>query len=152
MNDQIEFIEITHLNLEENIGLDIVAFHLASSGACGEPCGVVFVTRDGRVFHTNYGSPSYGLNDSDIILIFPPLALMEVYPFSLLCPKGWNSCYLGLGNHLVVHESIWQDFNEAVKTEKVRRTESGEGDLLYNYWIHVVLAVLTMINKSYTGQ
>ena len=152
MNDQIDFIEITHSNLEENIGLDIVAFQWASAGACGEPCGVVFVTRDGRVFHTNYGLPSYGLDDNDITLIFPPLALMEVYPFSVLCPEGWNSCYLGLGNYLVIHESIWKGFDDAAKAEQVRCSESGEGGLLYNYWIHAVLTVLTKKNISQTKQ
>lgn len=147
MNDQIKFIEITRSNIEENIGLDIVAFHWASGGACGEPCGVVFVTRDGRVFHSNYGSPMYGLDEEDLTVLFPPLAWVEMYPFSALCPDDWNSCYLGLGNYLVVHKSIWEGFYDAAKAEQVRRSESGEGGLLYNYWIHVVLAVLTMKNQ-----
>lgn len=147
MNDQIKFIEIISSNIKEYVGLDIVAFHWASGGACGEPCGVVFVTRDGRIFHTNYGSPRYGINDSDLTLIFPPLACVEVYPFNALCPEGWKSYYLGLGNYLVVHESIWKGFDDAAKAEQARRSESGEGGILYNYWVHVVLSVLTMNNQ-----
>lgn len=46
---------VNESNLQDYYGLDIIAFHWAEGGACGEPAGVVFVTRDGRVCHTNYG-------------------------------------------------------------------------------------------------
>lgn len=147
MSTQPIFIEITHSNIEEYIGLDIVAFHWAGGGACGEPYGVIFVTRDGRVFHTNYDSPRHGLVDGDLTRLFPPLAWVDVYFINVMCPDGWKSRYLGLGNYLVVHESIWKEFQDGAKAEQTRRSESGEGGILYNYWVDVILAVLISKNQ-----
>ena len=149
MSIQPKFIEITHSNIEEYIGLGIVAFHWAGGGACGEPCGVIFVTREGRAFHTNYGSTEHCLVDGDLTRLFPSLAWVDVYIIDVMCPKGWKSCYLGLGNYLVVHETIWKEFQDAAKAEQTRRSESGEGGILYNFWVEVVLAVLE--GKQFSG-
>ena len=42
--------EINASNLNDYLGLDIVAFHWAVPGACGEHGGVVFITSDAFFF------------------------------------------------------------------------------------------------------
>ena len=141
---EYETIEIKKENINEFIGLDIVAFQWAAGGACGEPGGVVFITKDGRVFHTNYAFPEYGgITGEDLYRIFPPLSDFEVGIFGGgNYPTEWKDQYLGLGNYLVVHESIWDEFKKKANNDLSRRHVSGDNVILYNIWIEVVLKVL----------
>lgn len=134
---------INESNLKDYIGLDIVAFHWAEGGACGEPAGVVFVTRDGRVCHTNY---EWLISEYDLSKIFPP--------FSEFCPgtfgggeypPEWKDQYLGLGNFLVVHKSLWDVFSKKAQEELALREQQGQHVILYNIWVDVLLKVLNNI-------
>ena len=139
----IETIVITKDNINDYLDLDIVAFHWAVGGACGRPGGVVFITRNGRVFQTNYCTPSYGITEKDLCRIFPLFSEIDegilgggIYP-----PK-WKDKYLGLGNYLIVHESIWDDFVQMSKNELDNYSKNGVSVILYNIWVLVVLKVL----------
>ena len=54
----------------------------------------------------------------------------------------WKDQYLGLGNYLVIHESIWANFQETAKKELDRRQKQGDHVILYNIWVEVVLMVI----------
>ena len=140
---EIEPIEINVSNVERAFGLDIVAFQWAAGGACGEPGGVVFITRNSKVYHTNYVFEQYGVTVDDLYEIFPPLANIKAGVFGGgIYPVGWKDQYLGLGNYLVVHESIWNAFSDMAKKELERRQGEGDNVILYNIWVDVVLKVL----------
>ena len=140
---EIEPIEINVSNVERAFGLDIVAFQWAAGGACGEPGGVFFITRDSQVYHTNYVFDWYGITVDDLCEIFPPLAHIEAGVFGGgVYPAGWKDQYLGLGNYLVVHESIWEDFSDMANKELERRQSEDDYAILYNIWADVVLKVL----------
>ncbi len=138
-----EAIIINKENLNDYVGLDIVAFHWAAGGACGVPGEVIIITKDGRVFETNYVYPVYGITADDLLKIFPPLS--EFHPGLMgggYYPPSWKDKYLGLGNYLVVHESIWDDFARMAQKELQKRNERGEKVILYNIWDEIVINVL----------
>ena len=137
-----ETIEITKGNVSDFKRLDIVAFHWSAPGACGEHGGVVFVTKEGLVYHTNY---LYEITDDELLEIFPPLSSFR--PGIVgggYFPPSWKDKYLGMGNYLVVHESIWDDFSHSAQDELNRLNEAGNGEkaILYQIWVEVVLKVL----------
>ena len=135
--------EINASNLNDYLGLDIVAFHWAAAGACGEHGGVVFITSDGTVYHTNYVYPQYGITRDDLCKIFPPLSDIQPGIFGGgSYPNEWKDQYLGLGNFLVVHRSLWNDFVSLSEAELARLKEEGESVILYNIWDSVILKVL----------
>lgn len=135
--------EINASNLNDYLGLDIVAFHWAAAGACGEHGGVVFITSDGTVYHTNYVYPQYGITRDDLCKIFPPLSDIQPGIFGGgTYPNEWKDQYLGLGNFLVVHRSLWNDFITLSEVELARLKEEGESVILYNIWDSVILKVL----------
>lgn len=141
-NHAINVIEITQSNLQECINLDIIAFHWAAGGACGEGGAVVFITKDGQVYHSNYIYPGF-IAIEDLFKIFPPLS--EFRPGIMgggLYPPMWKDIYLGLGNYLVVHESICEAFKKTAKDELESRNKKGEKVILYNIWGDVVLKVI----------
>lgn len=146
---ETNMIEINSLNKDKAIGLDIVAFQWAAGGACGEPGGVVFITKDSKVYHTNYVFDKYGVTFDDLCKIFPPLANMKVGIFGGgLYPEGWKDQYLGLGNYLVVHESIWETFSDVAHKTLERRHNVDDYAILYNIWLDVVLNVLGKSTRS----
>lgn len=135
-------IEVTKANLEECINLDIIAFHWAAAGACGEGGAIVFITKDGKVYHSNYVYAGFITMD-DLLRIFPPLS--EFHPGIMgggYYPPMWKDQYLGLGNYLVVHESIWKAFQKEAKNELEFRKKRGDGVILYNIWGDIVLKVI----------
>lgn len=127
-------------NLKDYIGLDIVAFHWAEGGACGEPAAVLFVTWDGRVCYTNY---AYLVSESDLFKIFHPFATFNPGTFGGgEYPAEWKDQYLGLGNFLVVHESLWDAFSKKAEEELALREQQGQHVILYKIWVDVLLDVL----------
>ena len=47
---KIDPIEVHSSDLNDYLGLEIVAFHWAAAGACGEGGAVVFITTDVKVY------------------------------------------------------------------------------------------------------
>ena len=144
----INVVEITQANLADCLNLDIIAFHWAAGGACGEGGAVVFITKDGKVYHSNYVYSEF-IKIDDLFKIFPPLS--EFSPGMMgggVYPPMWKDQYLGLGNYLVVHESIWDAFMETAKNELESREQRGESVILYNIWVDVVLKILGVSSDS----
>lgn len=143
MNEEhIDIVEVTKANLENCLNLDIIAFHWAAGGACGEGGAVVFITKDGKVFHSNYVYPGF-IEMDDLFRLFPPLS--EFHPGIMgggIYPPMWKDQYLGLGNYLVIHESIWEAFRDAAKNELEFRKRKGENVILYSIWKDVVLTII----------
>ena len=139
---KIDPIEVYSSDLDDYLGLEIVAFHWAAAGACGEGGAVVFITTDGKVYHSNYVYPGF-ITIDDLLRIFP--ALTEFSPGIFgggIYPPMWKDQYLGLGNYLVIHESICANFQETAKKELNRRQKQGDHVILYNIWVEVVLMVI----------
>lgn len=136
-------LEINASNLNDYLGLDIVAFHWAVPGACGEHGGVVFITSDGNIYHTNYVYPEYGITEEDLCKIFPPLSDFTPGIFGGgLFPPEWKDQYLGLGNYLVVHFSLWNEFVSQSEQELARSKAKGDSVILYNIWDSIILEIL----------
>ena len=143
MGNKEDVIEINGDNLLHYLGLEIIAFHWAARGACGEHGGVFFITRSGQVYHTNYAYPEFGISMDDLCKLFPPQAEFQVGVFGGGCfPREWKDQYLGLGNYLVIHESIWDEFTREARLELKERENNGENVILYRIWDSVVLRVL----------
>ena len=140
---EFKTVEINKSNVNNYIGLDIIAFKWAAGGACGEPGGVVFITSDGQVYHTNYVFSEYGITGDDLCRLFPPISSFEPGVFGGgYYPPEWKDQYLGLGNYLVVHESIWDAFSTKARNELAIRNAAGDRVILYNIWVEVILEVL----------
>ena len=144
---RLNAIEINADNLNDYLGLEIVAFHWAAPGACGEHGGVVFITSDGNVYHTNYVLPKYGITEDDLCKLFPPLSDFHPGIFGGGCyPDEWKDSYLGLGNYLVVKDTLWEEFSSLAKSELKRLAEEELNVILYNIWIDVIINVLNNHN------
>ena len=139
----IKQIDINKNNIQNYLGLDIVAFQWAAAGACGEHGGIVFITKKGKVYHTNYVYPEYGISWDDLFDIFPSFErILDSIYGSRKEHLEWEYLYLGLGNSLIVHESIWNNFNLSAKTKLHEEHEAGNDEIMYNVWIKAVLSVL----------
>lgn len=89
---------------------DIMFFSLAEGGAMGNPGSVYFYNKVGTLYYFNYARSCINMNR--VKELFPPLALCR---FGMLgmgssVPEGWNYVNLGMGNHLIVNDAVYEEF------------------------------------------
>ena len=107
----METIEITKAELKRELFEDVLFVELNEAGAMALDAGTVFVFKaDGKQYRMNFCKGDISLND--IIEAFPT---MRVWNFGLCgngstVSDGWHYFYIGLGCHLVTHESVYEGF------------------------------------------
>ena len=108
----METIEISKAELKSELFEDVLFFQLSEAGAMSGEAGTVCVVKaDGKQYRINFikGDICY----ADIKEAFPT---MKTWNFGLCgnggaASEGWYYFYIGLGNHLVIHESVYEEFS-----------------------------------------
>ena len=139
----IEFDETEAKNL---LGLDIVACQIAEGGAMGIHGGVFLVSSNGAVYFTCFLEPSaysgYKKHTPFDILtrILPALEGFDpgLMGHGVSVPSGFNYRYLGFGNHLLIKDCIYKEFDNLAR----ERMGNCPTRILYNLWLDVVLDIL----------
>jgi type I restriction enzyme M protein len=130
--------EIDKSNFNDFKTLDIVAFSKTAPGAMGDAGAVVIVTADRRVFHTN---PDFGnISTDQVYQVCPPLKDCQFMTFGGgKVPQGWSTVYLGMGNYLVVRDSVFETFRRAVEQAQIHTPYQ-----LYGAWLDIMLDILSV--------
>ena len=127
-------ISVSKDELNENLFEDVLFFKFAEGGAMGEPGGVVWVRANGTSYHCNYcyGDISY----EDLLRLFKPLRKCSFGMFGLgsLVPDEWKYVSLGMGNHLIIKASAYDEFKEL--TKDIQRASE-----FYGRWYEVALEI-----------
>lgn len=146
-----DIIEFGEHEAEKLIGLDIAACQMAEGGAMGYHGGVFLVSSTSEVYFTCLIEPS---DYSGYIKHTPRHTLEQVFPplkdfgcglmgRGVSCPDGFKYEYLGMGNHLLVKECIYKQFQEL---SSIRLKEHPE-TILYNLWMDIVCDILSNNNS-----
>ena len=90
-------------------------FMYAEGGAMGEPGCITWFLGDGSQFHGNY---CFG--DIDLAKLEKAFPVLGKCSFGLFghdsqVPEGWKYVNLGMGNHLIVKEDYYAEFEAATK-------------------------------------
>lgn len=109
-------IEIKESNYQDFLNLDIVAFLFAYGGAMGEGGAIYIVDREGHIYHTNY---CYGKDCIDISHIKDVIPVYKDMQFGIFGSRsnneGWDSVYLGFGNHLFFAHEYKEELDKKVE-------------------------------------
>lgn len=127
-------ISVGKNQLKEDLFENVLFFKFAEGGAMGEPGGVVWVNSDGKSYHCNY---CYGdLTYEDLLHYFAALKKCSFGMFGLgsTVPDEWKYVSLGMGNHLIVAASAYDEFKEL--TKDVQRVSE-----LYGRWYDTALEI-----------
>ena len=133
MEQTIQITSLTKENYSQYLPITPVAFSVAEGGAMGHPGRVVIIDETNNV----YDFYLHELEKEDVMKILPALyeskrAVLGIDPST----SGWNRVYLGMGNHLMVADSIYERFNESSKSLWQSRGS------LYQQWIGIVQEIL----------
>jgi hypothetical protein len=133
MEQTTQIILLTKENYTQHLPITPVAFSVAEGGAMGCPGRVIIIDDKNNV----YDFYLHELEKKDVMKILPALyeskrAVLGIDPST----SGWNRVYLGMGNHLMVAESIYERFNESAKSLWQSRGS------LYQQWISIVQEIL----------
>ena len=146
-----DIIEFGEHEAEKLTGLDIVTCQIAEGGAMGYHGGVFLVSSTGEVFFTSLLEPSdysrYRKHTPRQFLerVFPPLKDFGcgLMGRGVSSPDGFNHEYLGMGNHLLVKECIYKQFQEL---SSIRLKEHPE-TILYNLWMDIIWERYTCLHQ-----
>ena len=135
MEQYTEIISLTKENYKQYLPITPIAFSVAEGGAMGYPGRVIIIDEKNDVYDFNL----HELGKDDVMKILPALyeskrAVLGIDPST----SGWNRVYLGMGNHLMVADSIYDELREMTLS---RYKYFGIGEL-YQHWIGVVQEIL----------
>ncbi len=107
----METIEISKSELKSELFEDVLFLQFTEAGAMDIDVGTVCVVKpDGQLYRINFlnGDISF----EDIKDAFP---IMNMWKFGLCgnggeASDGWRYFYIGLGSHLVINESVYEEF------------------------------------------
>ena len=131
-------ITITEENYTEYIPLDPIAFSMAEGGAMGSPGEVIIVDKNSNV----YNFWLQGVEHETAKRIIPVLFKCHIAGWGMFWQnrpaEGWHYFNLGAGNHLLIKDSLYNDFYPEVQGYMDRPA------LLYQRWIKLVLAIMRL--------
>lgn len=135
MEQHTEIISLTKENYKQYLPITPIAFSVAEGGAMGYPGRVIIIDEKNDVYDFNL----HELGKDDVMKILPALyeskrAVLGIDPST----SGWNRVYLGMGNHLMVADSIYDELRE-IALNRYKYFGIGE---LYQHWIGVVQEIL----------
>ena len=127
-------INLTEENNSQYLPLDPIAFSMAEGGAMGSPGEVIIVDKNSDIYSFWF----QGVELDTAKRIIPTLFECKFGMRGHIRPaKGWHYFDLGAGNHLMVKDSIYNDFHpKAVEIDYERRPV-----MLYQRWINFVLEI-----------
>ena len=135
MEQTTQIISLTKDNYTQHLPITPVAFSVAEVGAMGYPGRVIIIDEKNDVYDFNL----HELGKDDVMKILPALyeskrAVLGIDPST----SGWNRVYLGMGNHLMVADSIYAELRE-IALNRYKYFGIGE---LYQHWIGIVQEIL----------
>ena len=136
MEQTTQIISLTKDNYPQHLPITPVAFSVAEGGAMGCPGRVIIIDDKNNI----YDFYLHELEKENVMKILPALyeskrAVLGIDPST----SGWNRVYLGMGNHLMVADSIYDELREITLS---RYKYFGIGEL-YQHWIGVVQEIIT---------
>lgn len=128
------------------MGLYIAAIQIAEPGAMGIHGGVFFVTASMNAFFTCYLSPSpysgfrKSIKMDELEKILPALSDFDhgLMGHGTKAPEGWQHKYLGVGNHLLIRDEIF----EAFRKEAEKLGQEYPETIRYNTWLPAIMRAL----------
>lgn len=128
-------LEICNADINKALFKNVMFFSLAETGAMGEPGGVLFYVKSGELYHFNY---AYGdVKIEKVEQKFPVLAecTFGIFGIGSSVPEGWKYVSLGMGNHLIVNEEVYEAFISEFPKDIPQH-------ILYGNWIEVAGKIL----------
>ena len=128
-------INLTNENYAQYIPLDPIAFSMAEGGAIGSPGEVVIIDKNSNIYRFWLQGVEHETAKRIIPILFGCEFGMRGYnrPAS-----GWHYFDLGAGNHLLIKDSLYNDFYPEVQGYMNRPA------LLYQRWLKLVLAIMRL--------
>ena len=128
-------LEVCNADINNALFKNVMFFSIAEAGAMGEGGAVLFYVKSGELYYFNY---VYGDVDMEKVKNkFPALAKCRfgVFGMDTSVPKGWHYVNLGMGNHLIVSDTVYNQFISEF-------SEDVEPSILYQNWVEVAGKVL----------
>jgi hypothetical protein len=131
----MERINLCNAELESSLFENARYFAIAEGGAMGCPGEINILTLEGRHFCMNYAYGDIDLNKFGEVFPVFKQCRFGMFGSTSGVPDGWHYLYLGMGNHLIVEESVFNKFAAIVK-------DLNDPVYLYQNWYRAAVETL----------
>lgn len=136
--EKLDVIEIVNDNYERYLDIDVVAFSFAVPGAMGTGGQIIIIDGTGKIYTANYCRGERLLDYDSVKKVIPIFEMCDIGIFgSRVENDGWNSIYLGSGNHLFIKTILYDLLKQ--KTIDANFSDIGE---LFQHWPGFVMDII----------
>jgi hypothetical protein len=139
----VEKINLCNAELESSLFENARYFAIAEGGAMGCPGEINILTAAGRHYCMNYAYGDIDLNKFGEVFPVFKQCRFGMFGSTSEVPDGWHYLYLGMGNHLIVEDAVFDEFAVIVK-------DLDDPVYLYQNWYRA--AVETLIPRKRSGE
>lgn len=128
-------IDLCNADLNKATFKNVMFFSLAEPGAMGEPGGILFYVKSGELYHLNYVYADVDIKKVE--KFFPTLTECHfgIFGIDSEVPEGWKYISLGMGNHLIMRDEVYQEFMDEFPEET-------ESSIIYMNWVEIAANIL----------
>ena len=130
-----KMLEVCNADINKALFKNVMFFSLAEPGAMGQPGAVIFYVKSGELYHFNYVCGDVDM--SKVEKKFPVLAETHfgVFGINTTVPEGWHYVYLGMGNHLLIKDEVYEAFRDVF-------AQDTPPEIYYQNWIDAAGVIL----------
>lgn len=98
--------------LKKEIFEDVLFFSVAEGGAMGVPGEIIVVNKKPAAFAMNHVFGNKIVDYRKVMELFPVFSQcrFKIFGYDSEVPEGWNYVNLGMGNHLIVADEVYEEF------------------------------------------
>lgn len=131
-------IELCNMDLTKATFKNVMFFSFAEGGAMGDAGAIVFYVKTGEAYYTNYVYGDADLNKvKELFPIFKECRF-GMFGMGSIVPDGWRYVNLGMGNHLIVNDEVYEEFLKKIDVE-------ADPVIIYQTWMKVADCILSGI-------
>ena len=128
-------IELCNADLNKATFKNVMFLSFAEGGAMGCPGKIIFYVKTGEGYSLNYVYRDADLNKVKELCPVLQECFFGMFGIRSKVPAGWNYVNLGMGNHLIVNDEVYEAFTEKIDMDT-------EQSVIYQIWKKVAYEIL----------
>lgn len=136
---KVQKIELCNADLNHATFKNVMFLSFAEGGAMGCPGEIIFYVKTGEGYSLNYVYGDAALNKVKKLCPVLQECFFGMFGIRSKMPAGWNYVNLGMGNHLIVNDQVYEELTKMIDIQS-------DPVVVYNKWEGIAKKILNRNN------